>query len=47
MEQLPDGRLKVEGHLFENRDRVLDAIHDVEKQIGFTLARINKPQRHE
>jgi hypothetical protein len=26
---------------------VMDAIHDVEKQIGFALARINKPQRHE
>jgi hypothetical protein len=47
IEQLPNGKLKVEGHLFENRDRVMDAIHDVEKQIGFALARINKPQPHE
>jgi hypothetical protein len=44
-EQLPDGKLRVEGHLFENRDRVMEAIHDVAEKIGFVLARINKPQR--
>jgi hypothetical protein len=36
-EQLPDETLKVEGYVFENRDRVMDAIHDIADEIGFTF----------
>src|SRR5439155_14197071 len=28
-EKLPDDRLKVEGHVFENKARVMDAINDI------------------
>jgi hypothetical protein len=38
-EKLIDEKLKVEGHLFESKDRVIEAIHDIEAEIGFTLAR--------
>jgi hypothetical protein len=37
--------VKVEGHIFENRNRAMDAIHDVETQIGFVLARVNVQAR--
>jgi hypothetical protein len=40
-------RLKVEGHDFENKARVMDAIHDIEAKIGFALKRIAKPLHHE
>jgi len=46
-DRYPIGALKVEGHIFENKNRVMDAIHDIEKQIGFVLARMNKPQHKE
>jgi hypothetical protein len=35
--ELPNGRLWVEGHGFERKERVMDAIHDLAKQISFTL----------
>src|SRR5262249_2797758 len=43
-EKVPVGKiegLRVEGHIFQNRDRVIDAIHDIAAEIGFTLARRN------
>jgi hypothetical protein len=46
IEQTPDGLL-VEKCRFEHRERVMEAIHGIEKQIGFALARMNKPLRHE
>jgi hypothetical protein len=38
-EKQSDGRLKVEGRIFENRQGAMDAIHDIAAEIGFTLAR--------
>jgi len=42
-EPRPDGRLKVEGHVFENKARVMDAINDIAEDIGFVLERFGKP----
>jgi hypothetical protein len=48
-EKVPVGKiegLRVEGHIFQNRDRVIDAIHDIAAEIGFTLARRNQQLTH-
>jgi hypothetical protein len=42
-EHSPDGRLKVEGHIFEDKKSVMDAIHDIEAKVGHELKRIAKP----
>jgi hypothetical protein len=41
------GRLRVQGHIFENKARVMDAINDIAAKVDHELERIGKPVRHE
>jgi hypothetical protein len=40
------GRLRVQGHIFENKARVMDAINDIAATVDHEFERIGKPLRH-